>query len=102
MKIKAMGKDGIQMNRETIELRYVEQIVDAEQTNVLGYLVKYAEQNLFDGKKTIQQVVDAMEQKMERDGLASIAESSYLTANFAMPRKQEIFACLNRYRGLRL
>jgi hypothetical protein len=46
-----MGKDGIQMNRETIELRYVEQIVDAEQTNVLGYLVKYAEQNLFDGKK---------------------------------------------------
>lgn len=39
-----MGKDGIQMNRETIELRYVEQIVDAEQTNVLGYLVKYAEQ----------------------------------------------------------
>lgn len=102
VKIKAMGKDGIQMNRETIELRYVEQIVDAEQTNVLGYLVKYAEQNLFDGKKTIQQVVDAMEQKMERDGLASIAESSYLTANFAMPRKQEIFACLNRYRGLRL
>lgn len=102
VKIKAMGKDGIQMNRETIELRYVEQIVDAEQTNVLGYLVKYAEQNLFDGKKTIQQVVDAMEQKMERDGLASIAESSYLTVNFAMPRKQEIFACLNRYRGLRL
>lgn len=76
-----MGKDGIQMNRETIELRYVEQIVDAEQTNVLGYLVKYAEQNLFDGKKTIQQVVDAMEQKMERDGLASIAESSYLPVN---------------------
>ena len=102
VKIKAMGKDGIQMNRETIELRYVEQIVDAEQTNVLGYLVKYAEQNLFDGKKTIQQVVDAMEQKMERDGLASIAESSYLPVNFAMPRKQEIFACLNRYRGLRL
>lgn len=97
-----MGKDGIQMNRETIELRYVEQIVDTEQTNVLGYLVKYAEQNLFDGKKTIQQVVDAMEQKMERDGLASIAESSYLPVNFAMPRKQEIFACLNRYRGLRL
>ena len=102
VKIKAMGKDGIQMNRETIELRYVEQIVDTEQINVLGYLVKYAEQNLFDGKKTIQQVVDAMEQKMERDGLASIAESSYLPVNFAMPRKQEIFACLNRYRGLRL
>ena len=38
---------------------------------------------------------------MERDGLASIAESSYLPVNFAMPRKQEIFACLNRYRGLR-
>ncbi|EJW90339.1 hypothetical protein EVA_21554, partial [gut metagenome] len=64
------------------------------------YLVKYAEQNLFDGKKTIQQVVEAMEKKMERDGLASVAESSYLPVNFAMPRKQEIFACLNRYRGL--
>nr|WP_317378338.1 ABC-ATPase domain-containing protein [uncultured Faecalimonas sp.] len=102
VKIKAMGKDGIQINRETIELRYIEQIVDGEQTNTLGYLVKYAEQNLFDGKKTIRQVVDAMEQKMERDGLASVAESSYLPVNFAMPRRQEIFACLNRYRGLRL
>lgn len=102
VKIKSMGKDGIQINRETIELRYIEQIVDVEQTNTLGYLVKYAEQNLFDGKKTIQQVVEAMEQKMEREGLASVAESSYLPVNFAMPRKQEIFACLNRYRGLRL
>ena len=102
IKIKTMGKDAISINRDMVDLRYVEQLADMEQLTTLGYLLKYAEIHLFDGKKSLQQVIDSMMRLMEEKGLAEICESSYLPAGLALPRKQEIFACFNRYRGIRL
>ena len=92
----------VQINRETIDLRYVEQLADAEQVSALGYCVRYAEKHLFQGKDTIQNVVDKLEEKICREGLSSLCESTASVANLALPRRQEIFACLNRYRGLNL
>ena len=102
IKMKTMGKEMVQINRETIDLRYVEQLADAEQVSALGYCVRYAEKHLFQGKDTIQNVVDKLEEKICREGLSSLCESTASVANLAMPRRQEIFACLNRYRGLNL
>ena len=102
IKMKTMGKEMVQINRETIDLRYVEQLADAEQVSALGYCVRYAEKHLFQGKDTIQNVVDKLEEKICREGLSSLCESNTSVANLAMPRRQEIFACLNRYRGLNL
>lgn len=102
IKMKTMGKEMVQINRENIDLRYVEQMSDTEQVSALGYCVRYAEKHLFQGKDTIQQVVDKLEEKIQKEGLASLCESSSSVANLALPRRQEIFACLNRYRGLNL
>ncbi len=102
IKMKTMGKEMVQINRETIDLRYVEQLADTEQVSALGYCVRYAEKHLFQGKDTIQNVVDKLEEKICREGLSSLCESTASVANLAMPRRQEIFACLNRYRGLNL
>lgn len=102
IKMKTMGKEMVQINRENIDLRYVEQLSDTEQVSALGYCVRYAEKHLFQGKDTIQQVVDKLEEKMQKEGLASLCESNSSVANLALPRRQEIFACLNRYRGLNL
>ena len=102
IKMKTMGKEMVQINRETIDLRYVEQLADTEQVSALGYCVRYAEKYLFQGKDTIQNVVDKLEEKICREGLSSLCESNTSVANLAMPRRQEIFACLNRYRGLNL
>lgn len=102
IKMKTMGKDAVQMNRETIDLRYVEQIVDSEQVSALGNCVRYAEKYLLDGKKSLQKVAEELEQKIKEDGLAGLCESRSNIACLAMPRKQEIHACLNRYRGLKL
>ena len=102
IKMKTMGKEMVQINRETIDLRYVEQLADAEQVSALGYCVRYAEKHLFQGKDTIQNVVDKLEEKICREGLSSLCESTASVANIALPRRQEIFACLNRYRGLNL
>lgn len=102
IKMKTMGKEAVQINRENIDLRYVEQLADTEQVSALGYCVRYAEKHLFQGKDTIQQVVGKLEEKIQKEGLASLCESNSSVANLALPRRQEIFTCLNRYRGLNL
>lgn len=100
IKMKTMGREAVQINRETIDLRYVEQLTDSEQVTALGYCLRYAEKHLFGGRLSVQGVVKKLEEKIVQDGLAGLCESQSSVANLAMPRKQEIFACLNRYRGL--
>lgn len=102
VKLKALGRDGVSVNRETIDLRYVEQITDSEQAAALGYCLLYAQKHLLDGRRTLRQVVDALDQLLERQGLAALCGGRSGAAFLARPRKQEIFACFNRYRGLRL
>lgn len=100
IKIKSFGRDGVQLNKENIDLRYVEQLVDAQQLTALGYMLCYARTHLMDGSRTLVQIVDSLLAVMEEKGLREICECSYLPAGLAMPRRQEIFACFNRYRGL--
>lgn len=97
-KIKTLGKDALQINRETIDLRYVEQLTDSEQTTALGHILKYLEIHSFDGKKDLKTIVNELYRKLETEGLDIVTSGT----NMALPRKQEIFAALNRYRGLRL
>ena len=102
IKMKTLGREAVQLNRETIDLRYVEQITDSEQVTALGYCMRYAQKHLLDGRKNMQEIIKELEEKMEKDSLAGLCESSSNIAPMAMPRKQEIFACFNRYRGLRV
>lgn len=99
-KIKGMGKDAVSIDRDAIELRYVEQLVDSEQTMALGYMVKYAKQHLFDGKRDMQEIAGLLERLVEEKGVGAVCEGRYLPCNLARPRVQEIFACLNRCRTL--
>lgn len=102
IKIKTMGKDGVQLNHETVDLRYVEQLADYEQLTCLGYLLKYMEENMLDGKRTVREIVRELTENLEKDGFEAISGGSYVTGNLALPRQQEIYACINRYRGLKL
>ncbi|MCI9211000.1 MAG: ABC-ATPase domain-containing protein [Eubacterium sp.] len=99
MKIKAMGKDALSIDKKTVDLRYVEQIADTEQVVMLGCLLKYVLQNLSNGKKTVQEIVDELFRVIGQKGMEGIYGGRYLPTGLAMPRKQEVFACLNRYRG---
>lgn len=102
MKTKTLGREAVQINKETIDLRYVEQIADSEQVTALGACLCYAQQHLLDRKRSVQEVVGIIEDKIEKEGLASLNRGKSSIANMAVPRRQEIFACLNRYRGLQL
>lgn len=101
-RIKTFGRDSIQVNKETIDMRYVEQLVDSEQLMALGYLLNYAGKYLMDGKYTMTEIVTRLYDKISQQGLKAVCEGSCLPSGLAMPRKQEIFACFNRYRKLKL
>ena len=100
MKLKVLGKEAFQINRSTTDLRYLEQVADSEQVSAMAYLLVYAARHWMDGRRTLTQVVDLLEDLLDKKGLASLAMGSYLSSDLARPRRQEIFACLNRCREL--
>ena len=98
LKLKVHGKDSFSLGKETIDLRYIEQIADPEQTAALGQMLKYAREHLIDNRRSLSQVISLLEKKLGEKGLAGICSSSYTPCGLAMPRKQEIYSCFNRYR----
>lgn len=102
LKLKAMGLDGISLNKEVVDLRYVEQLVDTEQLNALGYLLRYAGKHLFNGKSTLAEIAERLGTLLEEKGLSFLEEGGGLPVGLAMPRKQEILACMNRFRSLKM
>lgn len=97
LKVKVHGVDSFSLGKETVDLRYVEQLEDGEQTASLGRLLEYALERLTDGKRTIPQMVAFLEKNLEEEGL-EILFSGNAVCGFARPRKQEIAACFNRFR----
>ena len=100
VKLKTLGKDAILVGHETVNLRYVEQLTDTEQLNALAQCLRYLEEEIFDGKKTLGQAVTELSQILNTRGLAGICEGSTVPGTLAMPRVQDIYACMNRYRKL--
>lgn len=99
-KLKAMGKESIQVQKSVTDLRCVEQLADSEQLHALAVLLFEAAANYMDGRRTVVQIVDLLEKQMDTKGLSSFGEASF-SYDLARPRRQEIFACLNRCRNLR-
>lgn len=102
IKSKVMGRDGITINRDTIDLRYVEQLCDGEQLAGLAQLMKYMRARVLDGKKDLIQCVEETLVLYENKGWQGICGGGYLPTSISMPRKQEIFACINRWRSLHI
>ncbi|GHU44103.1 ATPase [Clostridia bacterium] len=100
VKIKVMGTDGFLINKNTTDVRCLEQLADAEQVAGLAYLLAYAAKHFMDGKRTLTEIVDLLEKQIETKGLASLSTGSYLSDNLCRPRRQEIFAGFNRCRTL--
>lgn len=100
LKIKAMGKNELLLAKNSVELRYMEQLNDEEQTMALGFILKQLQLNLFDGRKTLAQAVDMLEGQLDKGGLESLFGRGEVSASLARPRRQEIFACVDRYRKL--
>lgn len=102
VKLKAMGLDGLTVNKDLIDLRCVEQLVDSEQLMALGRVLEYMEEHTAGRGLTLSQAADAVVTEIEKNGLSSLAGNHRFSGSLAMPRKQEILACLNRFRLLKV
>lgn len=101
IKMKTMGLDGFSINRETVDMRYVEQLADSEQLTALSYMLKYMKCRCFDGRKTMRQAVEILYEEIAKTGFAAFCPGrESLPGNLAMPRRQELYAALNRCREL--
>ena len=100
LKTRISGTDGFSLGRQEIDLRYTEQLIDAEQTAALGLLLKYAVEHLADGRRTLPEIVQFLWKNLSLHGLSFFTENQKISCGYATPRIQEIYACLNRYIGL--
>lgn len=113
VKVRGNGTDAVSINHESVELRFVEQVVDNEQTNLLGALLRTLEEQYFNGRDPLPKCVNALYDRLSKQGFAACAQggrgddgrgnaSGSIPGNLAMVRPQELWAMVNRYRGLRL
>lgn len=98
MKVKSYGLDSISLDKEIVNVHYLEQLTDAEQTQCLGLLLRLLLEQIIDGRKTVQQAVQTVYDRLLKEGFDTISPS-YVPCGLARPRIQELFACLNRFRG---
>ena len=83
-----------------MELKYVEQITDSEQTTALSYVLKHVIGEMETKKSaSLEELAEKISREMEEKGPSCLVKGSSVPSGLAMTRKQEIYACLNRYRG---
>ena len=99
IKTKTYGKDSLQVGKEQVDLRFVEQLIHGEQTAALAQMVRYCLEKQLFPRYSVTEIVKLLTSEINRGGLPAISDSSYAAMGLCMPREQEIFACLNRYRG---
>ena len=102
IKVKQYGKDSFSIEKDTVELKYVEQITDSEQTTTLSYVLKNVIEEMETKKNaSLEELAEKIWREIEGRGLSCLVKGTYIPSSLAMTRKQEIYACLNRYRGFR-
>ncbi|APC40423.1 ABC-ATPase domain-containing protein [Clostridium estertheticum] len=102
IKMKTIGLSVLSINRDDIDLRAVEQIVDSEQVNAIGSIMKWAEVSLMNKGLNFGDMIDNIICQIDRNGLISMDRLKGGSGSLAMPRKQEIMATYNRYRKLKI
>lgn len=98
MKVKSYGLESFSLDKEEVNVRYLEQLLDPEQVTALAYFLRYGLEQVMDGKKTVQKAVELIWAQWEKEGWKPFC-SSYIPCGLAKPRIQEFFACIDRFRG---
>ncbi len=102
VKVKTFGKDSFSLDKETVDLRGLEQLADPEQTTALGWCLNYLTDRSFAKGHPLKQEVEELAGLLKEKGLTVLSGASRTVPHMAMPRQQEIFACVNRFRRLRI
>ena len=84
-----------------MDLHLVEQLVSEGQTQAIARCLLLLERRDFHGKTGIAKAVAALSDRLRKEGLSVLYEGGRGVPFLALPRRAEILAAVNRYRGLR-
>lgn len=105
MKIEVRALDRLVFGRHEIDLRGVEQVVDASQTRAIGHGIHLAARRLMGEGASLREVVERLESLVEEEGLDVLrlhGGPGEHPGNLARARTQELAAAINRLRTLRV
>ena len=105
LKVKAR-QDSLMLGYENIDLRAIEQIVEANQVRAIAQAMIYAERYYFDKTRSLSEVLDCVMADIERGGLDILtAEGTQfgprLMGDLASFRRFELAAAINRLRTVK-
>lgn len=98
---RAKGSDRIQFGRDFIDLIAIAQLVDAQQASGVAEALEYLAE-IFDGRTSLTEALAEVEGMLDAEGIDGITGHRDHPGHLTRPRRQEIAAALNRYRGLSL
>lgn len=97
LKVKVSDRDSFSLGYDTVNLRYVEQLVDEEQTAMLAQLTRLVIERFTNRDASLSEILSFLTNQIGKEGFQCVCGKSYINGKLAMPRIQEIYACLNRY-----
>ena len=100
VKIDAKGLRTILYGRTTIDLSYLEQLVDRSQTRSIGLFIHYYAQHYIHRGLPLREGLERCFQDLEERGLDMLLP--YRVGNLARPRIYEVAGATNRMRTLRI
>ncbi len=99
--VKTRSWSEISFGEETIDLGCVSQIVSESQTRAIGAALLWVrESGVIDGERTVAEVLDAVEGRITEGGLDALSWGR--PGSFALFRRYDLAAALNRLRTLRV
>ncbi|MEG4197804.1 ABC-ATPase domain-containing protein [Microcoleus sp. Pol12A5] len=98
VRVKVRDVDKLAFGTEDIDLGAVEQIVDSGQLRAIAAAMVYAKQQYMDGKRTLSEIIDLVMADIDAEGMDIL--SPFPEGDFAMFRRFELAAAINRLRSL--
>lgn len=97
-KLKAEGVNQIQLGRQRIDLTALDQVVSPAQLNAIADAILLAKKRM--GKASLKEILNEIEKEINQNGLDILNKRN--RGDFAMFRKNELAAALNRLRTFRV
>ncbi|MDQ0337799.1 putative ABC-class ATPase [Caldalkalibacillus uzonensis] len=102
-KVDAKGLHHIQYGTSTIDLAFVEQLVDPSQTRAIANMIHMLAKQWAEGKTSLPDAIDQLYRQVEKKGLDFISPFyGQHPGDLALPRKFELAAAINRLRTLQI
>ena len=77
-----------------MDLRFVEQLIDSEQTNTLAQMLRYCVEHQLLERYTLKDTVSMLLKEIQKGGLAAVGDSSYAPAAFPCPESRRFSPAL--------